>query len=410
MTEPMMKRVPVAFLLLLLGRGSLSAQDVSTDPLQCWWRTTAGAVRVGEPFSVVLTCAVLETDAATVVVDQSRLEHTVVQFPPFEVLSGSHGADLRTDQRRFFQYEYRLRLISETMFGKDAALPETKISYRVQSKVGQKTAIQGRDQTYLLPSQSIRVMSLVPADASDIRDTSVETFGDIDQRAFRANLFTVIGSVLFVVAGLLALLALVRLFRRYRTPAAAAEQLITDGAVLRGVGRELAAVRRERDSGGWTPDLAGRALAALRIAATYALGRRVGHSVVSHKSKVVSPQSSAFTRGGQLVLRTGWPKGKDIAVSGAVTSQIVTREVARGATDAKRGPMFESLAQALRAFTIAQYGRADAKVDDATLDSALDTAFQVLKRVRLEQTWIMKRLAARRGGAVMPAETRAWSR
>src|SRR5947208_924261 len=168
----MTKRVPVALLLLLLGCGAVHAQDVSTDPLRCWWRTTTGAVRVGEPFAVVLTCAVLETDGATVVVDQSRLEPSVVQFPPFEVLGGSHGADLRTDQRRFFQYQYRLRLIAETMFGKDAALPETKISYRVQSKVGQKTAIQGRDQTYLLPAQSVRVMSLVPTDASDIRDTS----------------------------------------------------------------------------------------------------------------------------------------------------------------------------------------------------------------------------------------------
>src|SRR6266849_7695659 len=217
----MMKRVPVVIMLLLLGGSAAFAQDVSTDPLQCWWRTSAGAVRVGEPFSVVLTCAVLETDAATVVVDQSRLEPSVVQFAPFEVLGGSHGADLRSDQRRFFQYEYRLRLIAENMFGKDTALPETKISYRVQSKVGQKTAIQGRDQTYMLPPQSVRVMSLVPADASDIRDTSAETFSDIDQRAFRANLFTVVGSVLFVVASLLALLALVRAFRRYRTPASA---------------------------------------------------------------------------------------------------------------------------------------------------------------------------------------------
>src|SRR5712691_2954118 len=248
-----MKRAVVVVLLLLAAGSQAAAQDVSTDPLQCWWRTSAGAVRVGEPFSVVLTCAVLETDAATVVVDQSRLEPSVVQFAPFEVLGGSHGADLRTDQRRFFQYEYRLRLIAENTFGKDAALPETKISYRVQSKVGQKTAIQGRDQTYLLPPQSVRVMSLVPADASDIRDASAETFGDIDQRAFRANLFTVIAGVLFVVAGLLTLLALVRLFRRYRTPVTAAERPIGDGTILRGVGRELAEVRRARESGGWTP-------------------------------------------------------------------------------------------------------------------------------------------------------------
>src|SRR4051794_12638830 len=81
---------------------TVAAQTVQTDPLQCWWRISAGAVRVGEPFTVVLTCAVLETDAATVVVDQTRLEPSVVQFAPYEVLGGSHGADLRTDQRRVF--------------------------------------------------------------------------------------------------------------------------------------------------------------------------------------------------------------------------------------------------------------------------------------------------------------------
>src|SRR5712691_1849815 len=158
-----MKKLVLALMLAAAAVSGAAAQTVQTDPLQCWWRTSAGAVRVGEPFSVVLTCAVLDTDAATVVVDQTRLEPSVVQFAPFEVLGGSHGADLRTDQRRFFQYEYRLRVIADGMFGKDAALPDTKISYRVQSKVGQKTAIQGRDQTYLLPPQSVRVMSLVPA-------------------------------------------------------------------------------------------------------------------------------------------------------------------------------------------------------------------------------------------------------
>jgi len=119
------------------------------------------------------------------------------------------------------------------MFGRDVALPETKISYRVQSKMGQKTSIQGRDQTYLMPAQSMRVLSLVPSDAADIRDTSAsDTFSDIDQRAFRANLFTIVGGVLFVLAGLMALLGLARLFQRYRKPAATSSRLIADTAIL----------------------------------------------------------------------------------------------------------------------------------------------------------------------------------
>jgi len=403
----MTRRLAACWALLFATAAVCGAQDVQTDPIQCWWRTSAGAIRVGEPFSVVLTCAIVETDAATVVADRSRLEPSVVQFAPFEVLGGAaQGADLRTDQRRFFQYEYRLRLIAENMFGKDAALPETKISYRVQSKVGKNTAIQGRDQTYLMPPQSIRVMSLVPGDAADIRDTSAETFGDIDQRAFRANLFTVIGVTLFVLAGLLALLAVVRLARRYRTATSAAERPITDGAILRGVGRELAAVRRDRNGGGgWTPELAARALAALRVVAAYAVGRRAGYQTIDPRQRAPEPTLSD----GRLMLRSGLFRGTPIAVSGAVTGQTVARELARaGGSNPRRAAMLESLGQALRTLTVAGYSR-DGKLDDTALDEALETGFTVLKRMRIEQTWVMKRLAMRRGAAV-PMDTRVWSR
>src|SRR4051794_13236943 len=218
------------------------AQNVQTDPIQCWWRTGAGAVRVGEPFSLVLTCAVVENDSAKVIVDQSKLEPSVIQLAPFEVTGGSHGADLRTNERRFFQYEYRLRLIAENQFGRDVPLPETKLSYHVQSQTGQRSAIQGRDQSYLLPAQSMRVMSMVPNDASDIRDTTSETFTDVDQRSFRANLLIVIGGVLFALAGLMALVAVVRIVSRFRKPVTASTRLVSDSAILGAVSRELAAV------------------------------------------------------------------------------------------------------------------------------------------------------------------------
>ena len=80
----MLRNSVLGVFLVAMGATAAPAQNVETDPLQCWWRTSAGAIRVGEPFSVVLTCAVLETDAATVVVNQSRLEPSVVQFAPFQ--------------------------------------------------------------------------------------------------------------------------------------------------------------------------------------------------------------------------------------------------------------------------------------------------------------------------------------
>jgi hypothetical protein len=408
--------------VLLLASASLaSAQPTQTaDPLQCWWRTSNGAVRVGEPFTVVLTCAVLETEAAMVVVDQSRLEPSVVQFAPFEVLGGSHGADLRRGDRRFFQYEYRARLIAENQFGKDVALPETKLSYHIQSSVGQKTSLQGRDQSYILPPLSLRVLSLVPADATDIRDMPSETFNDVDQRGFRANLLTVIGGVLLAVAALLTLLALVRLLARYRKPAEASSRLISDSAAIRAAARELAVVRRQRQDGGWTPELAGRALAALRVAGSYAVGRRASLMPAARQSSVASPQSSdgsllsqdgsqAAEEAGRLIVKTGWPRARRVAVSGAITSQSVGRDriLRAGTAGFAASPLYESLEQALSALTAAQYGR-NGTLNDTELDEALATGGQVLKRARLDQTWVMKRLAARRAGR--QGDTRAWSR
>jgi hypothetical protein len=400
-----MLRNSVLGLLLVVGFAAAAAsQTVQTDPLQCWWRTSAGAVRVGEPFTVVLTCAVLETEAATVVVDQTRLEPSVVQFAPFEVLGGSHGADLRSDQRRFFQYEYRLRLIADGMFGKDVALPDTKISYRVQSKVGQKTSLQGRDQTYVMPAQSMRVLSLVPSDASDIRDTSAsDTFGDIDQRAFRANLFTVIGSVLFVLAALMAILGLVRLFQKYRKPTVVSKQLITDSAILNGVSRELSRVQHDRDSGGWTPELASRALGALRIAATYAVGRPVSQMPASR----LLADGSETAEPGRLILKAGWPRGKRIAVSGAVTPQTAARHIARPGQTPGVIALLESVSAAIAAFTAASFNR-EGKLDEGALDEGLATARQVTRKMKIQQLWIMKWLAARR--ALTPLDSRVWSR
>src|SRR5262245_1123749 len=117
--QPVQRRsfVCEAVLVLVLGFAAVAgAQPTATDPIQCWWRTSTGAVKVGEPFSLVLTCAVIETAELTVVPEQSQLEPSVLQLPPFEVLGGTHAPDLRDGDRRFFQYEYQLRIISESVF------------------------------------------------------------------------------------------------------------------------------------------------------------------------------------------------------------------------------------------------------------------------------------------------------
>ena len=398
----MVRAAVVALLLVVSGASMARAQNVETDPLQCWWRTSAGAVRVGEPFTTVLTCAVLETDDVKVVVDESRLEPSVVQFAPFETLGGSHAVDLRNGDRRFFQYEYRLRVIAENLFGKDVALPETKIGYRVQSKVGQKTAVEGRDQSYILPPMSVRLVSLVPADAADIRDASSDTFGAIDQRAFRANILVVVGGVLFALAALVAMLALVRAIVRARKPAAAADRLLSDSAILRGVGRQLKAVQRQREDGGWTAPLAAQALSALRILGAYALGKKAARAIVGRQSA----EASAFANGGSIVVRTGWPKTKNVAISGAVTRQSIANAIRRTNNGGRPGEL-EALEEALSRFTAAQYGR-DGTLSDAALDESLAASQDLLGRLKFEQLPIVRRFRGRT--AATEGMHSAWSR
>src|SRR5438045_5477388 len=167
-----MGRTAILVGILMAGGVALAAQEtpaappgtvnVEADPIRCWWRTSSNAVRVGEPFSLILTCAIVENETTTVVPDQSRLDPAAMQLPPFEVVGGQREPDLRGDQRRFFQYEYTLRLISEELFGKDVRIPSVQISYHLESRVERGDSVRGRDRNYILPSASVEVLSVVP--------------------------------------------------------------------------------------------------------------------------------------------------------------------------------------------------------------------------------------------------------
>lgn len=345
-----------------------ATENVEVDPITCWWRTTTSAVRTGEPFGLTLTCMVVETEATRVVPDQSRLDASVVQLPPFEVLGGSHPGDLRTPGKRFFQYEYRLRVIAEEAFGADIMVPALEITYRIESRVSSGDSVQGRDLTYALPRASIRVISLVPDDTSDIREAPAAAFAGIEARASRASLFRTIATVLFALAGVVAVVVLFGLVRRRSGRSTAARLRLNDRAILRGVSRELAAVKRE-SQGGWTPELVGRTLAAFRIAASYAIGATVGQ---------LASDSQVAATDGQL--RVGGRLGRAGAlVSGAATAESV----------ASSGANVPGVEDGLRALTALRYGRtmpADDRAAEA-LDTASRLANQQLSEHSLRAEW-----------------------
>jgi hypothetical protein len=402
--------VLAALLLLPASRGyPQTTQNVEVEPVTCWWRTAVSSVRVGEPFSVWLTCSVLETDAARAVVDRSRLGSAAVQFPPYEVTGGSQSADYVTAGRRFMQYEYVLRLISEDAFGRDVPVPEMPITYRIESAVQQDAALQGREQTYVLPPLPMRVASLVPDTAIHIRESRVPTLAEIASREFRARMFRVVAFILFGVAGLTVAVAAVRWTRQRRTEGHAAQQhLLSHRAVLSGVRRELRSLQ-EQTRGGWSPDLVGRALAAARLIASYLAGQTVAQRALPAVARLddtarAKERWDGKTSDGELLIGGGLFRRRRVAVSGSTTAEGLS--ASRRQADGTLPPT--DLEDALRRLTAARYGRSET-LESSALDDALATCLRAVDGVAAKYTWIAETTRSARQ-SVLGWRPRAWAR
>jgi hypothetical protein len=361
-------------------------QDVEVDPVTCWWRSSASSVRVGQPFSVVLTCSALETDAARAVIDRGRLAAAAVQLPPYEVTGGSQSDDVVTASRRFFQYEYALRLLGDDVFGADVPIPSLQVSYRIESRLPQDAAVQGREQTYVLPALPIHVASMVPASETHIRESPVATLSAIAARQTRGALFRTIGTITFVVAGLMFLVSVMRAVHHRRSEVKRVRtHFVSDSAILAGVRRELREVQQQAAREGWSDALAARALAALRVTGSYASGQPVSQTAVT---------SSTVRDGHHLVVRR--LLGGRVLVSAAAT----------GAALPQNGVVSDDLRTALADLTAARYGRNGKQRD---LDDALERGVRATTSVASQHTWWAQALTRLKNRAADMKE-RAWTR
>jgi hypothetical protein len=367
------------------ARGSAAA-DVSVPPIECWWKTDRSAVRVGEHFQLTLTCAVLSTDRVSVVVDESSLDPAALHLTPFEIVGGQRFRDILNAPRKFFQYQYTLRVLGEEFFGKEVLLPRLQVAYRVQNSLQGGTALQGRETQYSLVPVPIRVLSLVPPGTGDIRDTPTDTFGDVEARLFRSNVLLMIATVAFVLAGLLALMLAARAAVRRRATTAVRERAVSPFAVLRASMRELAAVRDGSRQEGWTSDLAGRAASAVRLAGAVALSRPVSQKQVDRTTPLGEGQVPAAP--GFEALR-----GKRTILSAAVTPAAAS---ANG--HSRNAELWQALSHSLEVFTAARYARPPAgpkngeaapggngRLDGTALDAALAEGEDAIKRLRIRR-------------------------
>ena len=279
---------------------------------------------------------------------------------------------------RYVQYQYTTRLIGDVFFGKDVDIPAVKITYHIQSAIGGGS--DGRDQTYALPPLAMRVNSLVPKKAADIRDTSTDTFADIETRKFRSSAELVAAGISFGFALVLAGLVLVRVLGRYRVRKPLAVRPLGLGAVLRGCLRSTSALRDEVAREGWTSELVGRAQSVLRIATAVALGRPVAQQVVDAN---VEPSD------GQVAVRKGRFRPKRALISTSATSGTIARalESENGRRpNARTAVLLNELQESLVTFRTARYGR-NGQLDASALDAALEQGTEALKKLRAANRW-----------------------
>ena len=128
----------------------------------------------------------------------------------------------------------------------------------------------------------MRLISLVPDDTSDIREAPASLFTGIENRDSRANLMQTVAGVLFGLAGVVAIVMLIGMLRRKAPKSAAAAAHLAPRTILGAVAKELDEVQRA-SRGGWTPELAGRALAAR------AYRRRLRHRAAPSASARAAP-------------------------------------------------------------------------------------------------------------------------
>jgi hypothetical protein len=364
----------------LFAQGPAKPAEVAVAPIECWWKTDRSAVRVGERFNLTLTCAVLDTDKVKVVVDESSLAPSALHLVPFEIVGGQRFRDILNSPRRFFQYQYAMRVLGEEFFGKEITLPRLELTYRVQNSLNASSSLAGREAQYSLPPAPMRILSLVPPGANEIRDAPPDTFGDVDSRLFRSNLLLMVAGVALVLSALVAILLLARTAVKRRASAAAKQRVVSPGVVLRAASGELARVRKASETDGWNDELAGRAASALRLAGAVALNRRVSQREVARDS---TPSE------GQVIVGRGLRR-KKMALSSGVTSATASQN----GTSVGARALWEAISQPLGIFTAARYSR-NGKVDGTSLDHALAEGQDVVKRLRRYQ-W--QRIGRRRRG------------
>ena len=367
------------------GPASDVAGQVAADPMTCWSKTDKSAVVVGERFTLTITCAFVETSGLTVVPKLDELDSGAIPIAPFEALSHTRHQDIQSPPRRYVQYEYSVRLLAPDFFGQDVNIPPITVTYNIQSTAN--AAAQGRDLMYVLPAIPMRVASLVPRAASDIRDAPHETFADIEARLFRGRTEVVAAAIIFAFAVALLGFAVVQVARRHRARTPAVARTLPAGAMLRGCLREISRLKSEVAREGWSSERVAAALSVFRVAGAVALELPVTQGQVA----VNVPR-----RAGQFTVPKGILRSTRTSLSAPITADAIDRYRATdhaGQSNGRSQQMLEGIRESLRVFSAARYGR-NGNLNAELLDQALEEGGNALRRLRVAALWPVRTAGA----------------
>ena len=371
----------------------------AVSALRCWRRVDRGAVRIGEQFGMTVTCRVVESGSGRAVPDTVGLEPESIDLLPFEVLAGERFADVNGPGHRFFQYHYVLRLTGEDYFGRDVPIPPLELNYRIERPAEAGTVLPGRELTYVLPGESIRVLSLVPETAADIRGIPLETLGAAEARLARADVLLLAAAGLGLVAAGVLVVGLRRAHQARQAASSPEARPVAAAAVAGAVARELTDIRRENAEAEWSPERIGRGLAALRLAAAVALDRPVAERDAA---------ADASPRPGELRVRCGPLARRWVMVSSAVTPPLL----AAGAEGRQGGGIsagdLERLQRALAVFSMARYARPGEPPPEG-LTLALEDGIEVSRQLRVRALAPLRR-ARRLAAATRGNWQQLWAR
>ena len=340
---------------------------------------------------MTVTCRVVESDSGRAVPDTVGLEPESIDLLPFEVQAGERFADVTGPGHRFFQYHYVLRLTGEDYFGRDVLIPPLELNYRIERPGEAGTVLPGRELTYVLPGEPIRVLSLVPETAADIRGIPLETLGAAEARLARADV------LLLAAAGLGLVAAGAAGGRPAPGPPGAAGGELAGGAAGGRGGRSRR--RRARADG----DPAGERGSGLVARADRT---RTGGVAARRGRGARSPGRRARRRGGRQPAAGRAPRPLRSA-GAAVGHGVVARHAAHGGRRCGRsggatisGGDLERLQRALAVFSAARYARPGEPLPGA-LTLALEDGIEVSRQLRVRALaplqWARRLGAALRG-------------